>query len=146
MIRFIQALLSGLFFTLVYDFLLYIAIWIHYIKPQEIETFFNPFFWDNQNSIILVSSVVFLTLIIGYSSKIIQNTLLTLCLLIVFGADLYAPFGYYLGKILLEKQTQTLKDNRYTYHGNIIFNGRKSIYFYDTDVNQTFEIEKKNIQ
>jgi len=145
MSAFIQAILSGMLFTLIYDFFIFLAIWLHYIKPQEIEEYFNPFFWDHQNLIVLGVSTLFLSITFSLFNKTIKNIIVALMLGISLFAVMYQPFGFYLGEIVLKQSYSTLKDSRYTYHGYIIYEGRKEIYFYDTDVNQTFQLNKKDL-
>lgn len=145
MSAFIQAILSGIFFTLVFDFFIYLSIWFYYIQAQEIKEYFNPFFWDNQNIILLTTVALFLSIVFGVFNKIVKNSIIALLLIISLFATVYQPFGFYLGELILKQDYTTFKDSRYTYHGYIIYEGRQEIYFYDTDVNQTFQLNKKDL-
>ena len=141
----IQALLSGILFTMIYDFFIFLGIWFYYIQAQEIEEFFNPFFWDHQNLIILGSSALILSLVIGFLKRPFLPLILGTLLIISLSATVVPSFGFYLGELVLKQEYITLKDARYTYHGYIIYEGRQEIYFYDNDVNQTFQLNKKDL-
>jgi len=141
----IQAILSGMLFTLIYDFFIFLAIWLHYIQYQKIQEFFNPFFWDHQNLIVLGVSSLFLTITFGLFNKIIKNIIIATLLGFTLFATMYHPLGFYLGELVLKKDYATFKDSRYTYHGYIIYESRQEVYFYDTDVNQTFQLNKKDL-
>ena len=51
-----------------------------------------------------------------------------------------------LGKMLFMKSGVTLKDNKYTYNGDIYYDGKTQIIFFDTDVNKIIIINKKDLK
>ncbi|MEJ2373822.1 MAG: hypothetical protein P8Y16_08595 [Sulfurimonas sp.] len=145
MSKFLQALLSGMFFTFILDFFLFLGIKFHYIDYYEIDLYYNILFADHQ------SLWVFLlfTFIIGYITLYtnIKFALISIGFLFILSfSTLISPIGKALGASLLAKEDVILQTTRFSYHGNIIYNGRKTITFYDTELKKIVTLDKEKIK
>jgi hypothetical protein len=146
MSKFFQALLSGVFFTFILDFTLFLGIFLNYIKPLNIEVFFNVLFADNQNLYLFLA----LTIIIGYLIVYVKNSKITLfstgLLFLITVSTLIPSIGYNVGEKIFMKQNITFKDQKHTFIGDIYYNNRKSITFYDYELKKIITLKKKDLR
>ena len=147
MSKLVLALLSGVFFTFILDFFLFLSFKLHYIDTYEIDLYYNILFADNQNIVIYL---VF-TIILGYFTIYFKNMKITALLLGILFAGVMAlniipSLGEYVAKMVLMKPNQRLFDGRHIYHGDIYYDGRNEIYMYDNDLQRIITIEKKDIK
>ncbi len=147
MSKLVLALLSGLFFTFILDFFLFLSFKLHYIDTYEIDLYYNILFADNQNILIYL---VF-TIILGYFTIYFKNMKITAILLGTLFAGVVAlniipSLGEYVAKMVFMKPNQRLFDGRHIYHGDIYYDGRNEIYMYDNDLQRIITIEKKDIK
>ncbi|MDH4943498.1 hypothetical protein [Sulfurimonas sp. C5] len=145
MSKFFQALLSGMFFTFILDFFLFLGIKLNYIDYYEIDLYYNILFADNQDFLIFL----FFTLLIGYVT-LYTNIKLALVfvgsLFLLSFATLIAPIGNSVGAYMLSKENVILQTSRFSYHGDILYNGRKTVTFYDTELQKIIILDKKKIK
>jgi hypothetical protein len=134
MSRFIQALLSGIFFTFIIDFFIFLGIKQNYIDFYNIDLYYNILFADNQNIFIFMAvSIIFGFLIIYLNN--IKLTLITIGIFFVLSlSTLIEPIGYKIGEMMLMKKDINLYDAKYHYNGDIYYNGRKELTFYDNEL------------
>ncbi len=146
MSKFILAFLSGIFFTFILDFFLFLGIKLNYIDYYEIDVYYNILFADHQSIIAYALS----TLILGYITIYIDNNKLSAIVLgvlfFIVSLTLIPPIGKSVGTMLLMQKNVTLKDHRYTYKGDIYYEGRKNITFYDYDLDKIITLEKKDLK
>lgn len=145
MSKFMQALLSGLFFAFFVDFFFFLGIQQNYIDFYKIDLYYNILFADNQNIIIylILTSLFGYLVIYGKNAKLtigIIGGVFTLSLL-----TLIAPIGHAAGEQLFKKENVTLKSKRHEYIGDIYYDGRKTITFYDKEVQKMLIIHKKDL-
>ena len=145
MIKLFQAFLTGIFFTFILDFFIFLGIKHHYIDFYEIDLYYNILFADHQN--IYVYTVI--SALIGFVVTYVNNTKLSLMVigfLALFSLSTLIPtIGYSLGKTLLMKKDITYQDNKYTYIGDVYYDGRTKITFYDYTLQKTIFINKKDL-
>ena len=100
MSKFFQALLSGMFFTFILDFFLFLGIKFHYIDYYGIDLYYNILFADHQNLWIFL----FFTVLIGYVT-LYTNIRLALIvvgsLFILSFSTLISPIGKAVGEYIL---------------------------------------------
>lgn len=137
-----QAFLSGIFFSFIIDFFIFLSLKINYIDFYDIKVYYNTLFADNQNIFIFSFGVVLFGYITIYlKNKILKLTIfLTIFLLSLF--PLIPQIGKSMGELLFLKKNIVLKDKKYKYKGNILYNGRSKITFFDTDINKTILLNK----
>ena len=144
MSKVVQALLSGMFFTFLLDFFLFLGIFQNYIRVYEIDLYYNILFADNQ-SIILFT---LFTIILGYLS-IYQNAKLAIIVIgtlsILSLSTLITPIGNALGEVVLMKKDVTLNTERFSYTGDILYDGRNTINLYDYKLDKIINLEKNKI-
>lgn len=145
MIKAIQALLAGMFFTLILDFFLFLGIYLHYIRPHEIGIYYNVLFADHQSLLLFLVSSVILGAITIYSKQgkypaIILATLFAIVLL-----ALIPPLGNSVGEALLLKPNQTFYDKRYRYQGDLYYDGRDTIWLYDNELQRIIKLNKQEL-
>jgi len=145
MSKMIQALLTGMLMAFILDFFLFLGIKTNYIDAYGIDLYYNILFADNQNIYIyaLLSFILGYTLI--YHSAKLALTLFALLSLLVL-STLYAPIGHSVGEAVLMKRDVSLQTNKYSYHGNILYEGRKTITFYDYKIDKTLHLDKNKIK
>ena len=147
MSKLVLAFLSGLFFTFILDFFLFLSFKLHYIDRYEIDLYYNILYADNQN--ILIYTVF--TIILGYFTIYFKNMKITASLLgvLFLGVlllNLVPSWGERAAKMVLMKKDQRLFDGRHIYKGDIYYDGRDEIYMYDTQINKLITIKKKDIK
>ena len=145
MSKFFQALLSGIFFTYFLDFFFFLGLKLNYIDFYEIDIYYNIFFADNQN--IFIFGI--LSLIIGFFIIYINSTSIkvsVVSLLFLISASTIIPkVGYNVGEFIFMKKNKIFKNLRHTFIGDIYYNGRKKITFYDYDLKKIILLDKKEL-
>ena len=146
MSKFFQAFLTGIFFTFILDFFIFLGIKLNYIDFHEIDLYYNILFADNQCFILY--AVV--SAIIGYIIIYVNNNKVSAIVLGVLfsGAalTLISPIGYKLGEMMLMEKNTTLQDERHTYIGDIYYDGRKRITFYDYNLKKVINLDKNRLK
>lgn len=145
MSKLFQALLSGMFFTLILDFFLFLGLQLHYIEELEIDVYYNIFFVDNQNFLLFF----FLSILLGYITLYLSNKLSVFVVGILFILSLLTlipSIGFQTGQMLFMQKDKTLYTNKFKYKGDIYYNGRKQIYFYDYKLEKMLRLEKNKIK
>ena len=144
MSKMIQALLSGMFITFLLDFFLFLGIFQNYIRVHEIDLYYNILFVDNQ-SIILFTVI---SVILGYL-VIYQSSKLTLALITILASfslsTLIAPVGKSVAELLLMKKDVKIQTDKYSYRGDLLYNGRKNLTFYDYKFKKVLKLNKNKI-
>ena len=146
MTKFFQALLTGIFFTFILDFFIFLGIKLNYIDFYEIDLYYNILFADNQCFILyaLVSALI------GYLVIYLNNNKISAIVLgILFSLaalTLVPPIGYSLGEMILMTKNTTLQDSRHTYVGDIYYDGRKKISFYDYNLKKIINLDKNRLK
>jgi len=145
MSKVIQALLSGIFFTFILDFFILLGVKLHYINFYGVHVYYNILFADHQNIFLFL----FFSLIIGFLVMYVN----TKTALIVIGSlfvlsfsTLIPPIGKIVGEMMLMKKDVTLKTDKFSYHGNIYYDGRKAVTFYDNELKKVIILNKNKIQ
>ena len=144
MSKIIQAFLSGVFFTFILDFFLFLGIKINYINIYNIDEFYNILFTQHQNIFLFLTLSVIIGYIVIYlkvkSKLVIIGTLFAFVLL-----TLIEPIGMSVGKMMLMHKNVTLRTDKYIYHGDLLYSGRKKVYFYSKKFNKMLIFEKNKI-
>jgi len=141
----IQALLTGMFFTFILDFFLFLGIQLNYIEFYGINLYYNILFADHQN--IYIFSI--LTLLLGFIVIYVNNNKVSLTIIgslfFITSLTLIESVGNSVGESLLMTKNTTLKDKKFTYKGDIYYDGRKQITFYDNELKRIIILEKKDL-
>jgi len=141
MSKIFQAFLSGLFFTFILDFFIFLGIKINYIEENNINLYYNILFADNQNIFIFAFFTIIVGYLINYTST--RTILFGMGLLFILAfSTLIPPIGKITGELLFLKKDITLKTKKFSYHGNLYYNGRKKITFYDYKLKKVIIINK----
>ena len=146
MSKFVQAFLTGIFFTFILDFFIFLGIKLNYIDFYNIDLYYNILFADNQNIYIFAFFTILIGFIVTYinNNKLSISVIATLSILAVL--TLINPIGNKVGELLLMKKNITLKDKRHTYVGDIYYDGRDKITFYDVEINKIIILNKKDLK
>jgi len=146
MTKAVQALLAGMFFTFFIDFFIFLGIKQNYIDFYEIDLYYNILFADHQNAFLFFG----VSIILGYIIIYVNNNKFSL---IVIGflsllalSTLIHSVGYSLGEMLFMTKNTTLRDSRHEYHGDIYYDGRKQITFYDYELKKIILLNKKELK
>lgn len=145
MSKVIQALLSGMFFTFILDFFIILGVKLNYIDFYGVHVYYNILFADHQN----IYLFLFFSFIIGYL-VIYAETKTALIIIgsffIISFMTLIPPIGKAVGEFMLMKKNITLKTDKFSYHGDIYYNGRKTVTFYDHELKKVIILDKNKIQ
>lgn len=145
MIKLIQAFLTGIFFTFILDFFIFLGIKNNYIDFYEIDLYYNILFADNQNIYFFALSSV----VIGFIFSYVNNTKLSFIvigLLSVLSLSTLIPtIGHGLGEMMFMKKDVTYKNKKYVYRGDVYYNGRTKITFYDYELKKIIFLNKKDL-
>ncbi len=146
MTKAVQAFLSGVFFTFFIDFFLFLGMKLNYIDYYKIDLYYNPFFADNQNIYIYLLFTAFFGFLITYLENIKINLVVIGGLFILSLSTFIHPVGHKLGSMLLMTKNVQLHDNRYVYKGDIYYDGRTQITFYDYELQKIILLNKKDLK
>ena len=141
----IQALLTGMFFTFILDFFIFLGIKQNYIDLYEIDLYYNILFADHQNIYLFFFVSFILGAIVIYLNKTKVSISLIGFLSILSLLTLIPSIGEQLGKDLLMSDNITLKTAKYTFYGDIYYDGRDKITFYDNELQKMIVLEKKDL-
>ena len=145
MSKFFQALLTGIFFTLILDFFLFLGLKFNYIDFFDIDIYYNILFVDHQNVYLFFA----FSFLIGYIIIYIAHTKLSV--IIVGGMFLLAfstlipSLGYRLGEIFFMEKNVILKTKKYTYEGVIYYRGRSQTTFFDYELKKIILFDNKEL-
>lgn len=144
--KFIQAFLTGMFITFILDFFLFLGLFLNYINLYGVDVYYNILFADNQNWYIFFG----LSILLGYAAVYIKSTKFTLGLIALLSffslLTLFEDIGRSIGEAIFMKKNTSIEIKKYTYNGDIIYDGRKEITFFDYQLNKTVKIEKKDLK
>ncbi len=146
MTKLVQAFLTGIFITFILDFFIFLGVFSNYIKFHEIDVYYSILFWDYQNIYIyLILSAIF-----GFLVTYINRDKLSLSvigfLFFISLSTLIPSIGHALGEMFYMKKNVTYNDNRYTYVGDVYYDGRAKITFYDYELKKIILLDKKELK
>ncbi|MCK9491502.1 MAG: hypothetical protein M0Q24_05380 [Sulfurimonas sp.] len=145
MTKALQALLTGMFVTFILDFFIFLGLLKNYIDFYEIKVYYNVLFVDHQNIFLFM----FFSIIIGFSLIYVKNlkisALFISLLFIISLSTLYPSVGYALGEKMFMQKNVTLNDKKNFFVGDIYYEGREIITFYDYDLKKTILLKKKDL-
>jgi len=145
MTKVVQALLSGMFFTFILDFFLFLGIKQNYIDTLNIDLYYNILFADNQNIYIFFLLSFLLGYITLYLSNKISLIVLGTLFLLVF-STLIPAVGYSVAEMILMQKDKTIYTEKFIYKGDIYYEGRKDFYIYDKKLEKMLTINKNKIK
>lgn len=140
-----QALLSGMFFTFILDFFLFLGIKMNYIDKLNIDLYYNILFADNQNIYLFIFFTILLGYVTLYRSHKVSLVLIGTLFLLVF-ATLITPVGAFVGETLLMTKNKTIYTNKYSYTGDVYYIGRKKLYIHDYKLDKMIILDKDKIR
>ena len=146
MTKLFQALLSGIFFTLIIDFLFLLGIKLHYLDFYKIDEYYNVLFAEHQSMLLWL----FLVILIGYVTTYLNRLRYALIIMILLFtpsvATLLPPLGKKAGEMLLQKRNVRYSDSKYIYKGTLYYEGRERIVMFDNELQQLITLEKKELK
>ena len=146
MSKFFQALLTGMFFTFILDFFIFLGIKLNYIDFYNIDLYYNILFADNQCFLLyaIISALIGYVVIYLNNNKI--SAIVLGILFFIAALTLIQPVGYKLGEMILMTKDTTLKDKKDTYIGDIYYNGRTKVTFYDYNLKKVISLDKNRLK
>ena len=144
MTKVVQALLSGMLFTFIIDFFLFLGLKLNYIKPLGVDVFYNVFFVDNQNWTVFFAVSMIVGFLIMYANNFFKLTIIGFLFVAVF-LTLIPSIGYSVGEKIFMKKDITLHNKKFTFRGDVYYIGRKKITFYDKDLKKVILLDKNEI-
>lgn len=143
MSKLIQALLTGMFFTFFLDFFIFLGIKLNYINFYEIKVYYNILFADHQSLLIFAT----FSIVLGYMSVYAKNykyALVSISILLALSISTMIPsIGYSVGEMLLMKKDVILNDKNHSYRGDVYYDGRNVITFYDYELDKIIFLKKE---
>jgi len=145
MTKALQALLTGMFVTFILDFFIFLGLKKHYIDFYEVKVYYNTLFVDHQNIFLFM----FFSILTGFAIIYIKNLKISAIFIsllsIISLSTLYPSIGHALGEKMFMQKNITLNDKRNFFVGDIYYEGRKKITFYDYDLKKTILLKKKDL-
>ncbi len=139
------ALLTGMFITFIMDYFLFLGVKINYFDFYEIKVFYNVLFADNQNFLIFFGfSFLFGFIVIFIGNKKLTILLISVLTLISI-APLFSDIGRSLGKMMFMKKNLTYNEAKYSFTGDVYYEGRTTIHFYDNDLKRIIILQKDKL-
>ncbi|HIC44620.1 MAG TPA: hypothetical protein EYO73_10180 [Sulfurimonas sp.] len=143
-IKLATAFIVGAFFAFFIDFFFILGLFLNYIQAQDIDVYYNILFADHQSYIVFFSLVViFGYLFIFFPSTKIATIIFGICFAIINLVQI-PVIGFKAGQMMFERTNQIIKENKYTYIGKIVYEGRSTIWFYAEELNKIIEIQIKD--
>ena len=140
------ALLTGMLITFIVDFFLFLGMKINYFDFYEIEIFYNVLFADNQNFMLFfMFSILFGLIVIFIANKKLTVSLIII-LTIVSIAPLFSSIGESLGKKIFMKKDITYNEVKHSFTGDVYYDGRTTIHFYDNELKRIIILQKDKLQ
>jgi len=146
MSKFFQAFLTGIFFTFILDFFIFLGIKLNYIDFYNINLYYNILFADHQNIYIYTIFSIFIGYLVIYVNDNKTSTIILAVLFSLVSLSLIQPIGNSLGELMLMSKNITLQDSKHTYIGDIYYNGRKKITFYDYELKKVITLDKNRLK
>ncbi len=146
MTKLFQAFLTGIFFTFILDFFIFLGIFLNYIKFHEIDLYYNILFWDNQNIYLYITFSIIIGLIIVYMDNTKFSLAIVGLLFLLSFSTIIPSIGYSLGKALFMEKRAVIEWKKYTYFGEVYYRGRDSVIFYDNKLEKIILFNKKEIK
>ena len=143
MIKLFQAFLTGMFFTFLFDFTLFLGLKLHYIDTFGIKVYFNPFFVDNQNIWLFLSLSIFIGWITIYQISAKSASIILALLFFLSASALIPSIGIKIGDALFRQSNLEIKIPPHTYRGDILYRDRHQLYFYDNDLQRLISLPKE---
>lgn len=141
----IQALLTGMFITFILDFFLFLGILLNYINYYKIDVYYNILFADHQNIYIYFISSIILGYIVIYVKGHKSSLIAVGVLFFLVCLTLIESIGNSVGESMLMTKNITLKSKKQTFIGDIYYDGRKKITFYDYELKKVILLNKKDL-
>ena len=142
----IQALLTGMFFTFFIDFFIFLGLKQNYIDFYEIDLYYNILFADHQSAYLFFGVSIILGFIVIYKNNN-KLSIIVIGILSLFAlSTLTHSVGYTLGEMMFMEKNKFIKDGRYSYHGDIYYNGRTQITFYDYELKKIIILDKNRLK
>ena len=145
MIKALQALLTGMFVTFILDFFIFLGLQKHYINFYEVKVYYNILFVDHQNIFLFMLFSVLTGFAIIYIKNLKISALFISLLFVVSLSTLYPAIGYALGEKMFMQKNVTLKNSKNIFVGDIYYEGREIITFYDYALKKTILLKKKDL-
>ncbi|MFK5937837.1 MAG: hypothetical protein QM497_05500 [Sulfurimonas sp.] len=145
MSKFFQAFLTGIFFTFILDFFIFLGIKLNYIDFYNIDLYYNILFADHQNIYLYTIFSILIGYVVIYTDNNKTSTILLAALFAIVSLSLIKPIGHSLGELMLMTKNITLQDSRHTYIGDKYYDGRKKITFYDYELKKVILLDKKRL-
>jgi len=146
MSKIFQALLTGVFFTFILDFFLFLGIQQHYINFYAIDIYYNILFVDNQNIFIYSFVSIFIGYLVIYLNSNKLSAIVLGMMFFLVSLTLHHDIGNFIAKKILMKENVTIQWKTHTYNGDIYYNGRDVITFYDYELKKFILLNKKDIK
>jgi hypothetical protein len=138
------AFLVGALVTFIFDFFLFLGIKLHYTDLYNIEVYFNTLFADNQN----IYLYLFFTLVYGYLIIYSKNVKLIFIIFAVSSLFALSMLTYTVGnavaKTLFMQTDVALEYKKRSYRGDIYYDGREIVTFYDYKLEKMIQLNKKD--
>jgi len=144
--KFFQALLTGMFFAFILDFFIFLGIKLNYIDFYEIDLYYNILFADNQCFILYALVSALIGYIVIYLNNNKTSAIVLGLLFSISALTLVPPIGNMLGEMMLMTKNTTLKDAKHTYIGDIYYDGRDRVTFYDYNLKKVINLDKNRLK
>ncbi len=146
MTKLVQAFLAGIFITFILDFFIFLGIFNNYIKFYEIDVYYSILFWDYQNIYLYLFFSTIFGFLITYVNRDRLSLLVVSFFFLISLSTLIPSIGYALGEMTYMKKDVTYSDERYTYVGDVYYDGREKITFYDYELKKIILLNKKELK
>lgn len=146
MTKFVQAFLTGAFFTFILDFFIFLGVQQHYIDFYKIDLYYNILFADHQNIYIYLALSAFIGYLVIYLDNNKTSAIALGILFSIASLTLIPPVGKAVGELMFARKNVTLKDAKHSYTGDIYYDGRKKITFYDYELKKIITLEKERLK
>ncbi len=142
---FFNSFFMGIIFVSILDFLCFIGLKINYFDYYGIKEYFNIIFIDNQNFYLLLPISFMLGYLLLYNKFSKFFLKIYISVIIISSLSLYQPIGKKFGEFIFKESNKTFKLGSTTFSGDKLYEGRKFIYIYRSNLKKVIKLQKSEL-
>lgn len=143
--KIVNGFIIGLALVLMFDFLIFIGLKLHYFDARDIVEYFNIYFFDNQPYLLLAISALAFGITMLYTRFTRRVQMIYLFMLGLSALALFEPVGKALGEQFFLVENQQFRVGSTRFRADLLYEGRHSLYLKRDDIDHTIRILKKDI-
>jgi hypothetical protein len=143
--KIVNGFILGLALVLMFDFLIFIGLKLHYFDAHNIVEYFNIYFFDNQPYWLLATSALVFGVTMLYTRFTKRVQMIYLVVLGLSALTLFEPIGKAAGEQFFRVENQQFRVGSIRFRADLLYEGRHALYLKRDDIDHTIRILKKDV-